>query len=277
VPRFGICELTTLRASFDEDLAAYRAAGATGIGVCELKVEGDADAPRRLRESGLAATFCVPSIPSILPLQPMPGPNEPEERVGAICDSVASLGRFEPDCVLFLTGPGPERRAEVLEGIGRIAEAGERYGVRVALEPVHSSQHDVFSFVNTIPDALDLLDEAGTPSVGLIFDTWHLWDTDGVEEQIRARIGRIAGVHVCDVRDPTRNDFDRLLPGDGVAPLGELLRALDEAGYAGSYDVEIFSDDGTFGDPLPDSIWAQPAADVALACRRAFEFVWSDR
>ena len=53
--RVSISEFTTLGASFEEDLLAYRAAGVEGIGVCEIKLgEGAAE---RLRESGLQATF----------------------------------------------------------------------------------------------------------------------------------------------------------------------------------------------------------------------------
>jgi hypothetical protein len=56
--RLSICEFTTLGASFEEDLVAYRVAGAEGIGVCEMKLgEG---ASERLRESGLRATHCIP-------------------------------------------------------------------------------------------------------------------------------------------------------------------------------------------------------------------------
>jgi hypothetical protein len=77
--RVSICEFTTLPATFEEDLAAYRAAGVEGIGICEIKLGEGAAA--RLRESGLRATHCVPAVPSILPLPPIQGPAKPEERV----------------------------------------------------------------------------------------------------------------------------------------------------------------------------------------------------
>ena len=219
--RIGICEFTTLGASFEEDLAAYRAAGAGGIGVCEIKLgEGAAE---RLRESGLVATHCVPAVPSILPLPLMEGPDEPEERVEALCASVRRLAELEPVCVLFLTGPADGRedaREIVREGIWAIAAAGEAAGVRVALEPVHPTQADVFSFVHTIPDALELI---GDRDVGILFDTWHMPDV----EDIGPYIDRIAGVHVADRREPTRSHFDRVLPGDGVLDLGAIFCALE--------------------------------------------------
>jgi sugar phosphate isomerase/epimerase len=212
-----------------------------------------------LRESGLRATACVPEIPSILPLPPMKGPEDPEVRVDALCRSVRRLAELEPECVCFLTGPGDEREV-VLEGVRRVAAAAEEAGVRVALEPVHVSQREAFSFVNSIPDALALLEEAGTPSVGLLVDVWH------IGEGFAAAAGRIYGVHVADRREPTRNVFDRLLPGDGVLPLAERLRAVAETGYDGSYDVEIFSDES-----FPDSLWLRDPAELALRARESLE------
>ena len=51
------------------------------------------------------------------------------------------------------------------EGIRRIGEAGERQGVRVALEPIHPSQAEALSPVHSIPDALELIGGAGRDPV----------------------------------------------------------------------------------------------------------------
>ena len=265
--RLSICEFTTLGASFEEDLAAYRAAGVEGIGVCEIKLgEGAAE---RLRESGLRATHCIPAVPSILPLPLMEGPEEPEKRVDALCASVRRLAELDPVCVVFLTGPGGERDV-VREGIRAVAVAGEAAGVRVALEPVHPEQADAFSFVHTIADALELIDGE---SVGIMLDTWHVSDP----AEIAPHIGKIVGVHVSDRREPTRSHFDRVLPGDGVLDLGAVFRTLDAGGYDGWYDVEIFSDNGTFGDAFSDSLWDVDPAELARRARESFERVWERR
>ena len=265
--RLSICEFTTLGASFEDDLRAYRAAGVGGIGVCELKLGHGA--AWLLRKSGLAATHCVPAVPSILPLPLMEGPDEPEERVAALCASVRRLSELDPVCVLFLTGPAGGRddaRAVAREGIRAVAAAGAAAGVRVALEPIHPSQADVFSFVHTIADALELVGDA---DVGILLDTWHVSDP----EEIRAHAARIAGVHVADRREPTRSHFDRVLPGDGVLDLGAVFRALEAGGYDGWYDVEIFSDNGTFGDAFPDSLWDVEPGELARRARESLERV----
>ena len=251
--RIGICEWTTFPASFEEELAAYRAAGAGAIGLLEFKLEGVEDVRGKLRESGLAASACLPAAGSILPSPLIPGPDEPEARVDSICASVARFAELEPGCVFFLTGVGGDREA-VRDGIRRIGEAGARHGVRVALEPIHPTQAEVLSFVHTIDDALDLIGDA---DAGILFDTWHLPEVSHVE--------RIWGVHVADRREPTRSDFDRLLPGEGSRAA---VRALEAAGYDGWYDVELMSDDGTFGQAFPDSLWSLPTEELA---RRAVE------
>ena len=269
--RLSICEFTTLGASFEEDLAAYRAAGVEGIGVCEIKlVEGAAE---RLRESGLRATHCVPAVPSILPLPLMEGPEEPEERVDALCASVRRLAELDPVCVQFLTGPAGGRddaRGIVREGIRAIAAAGAAAGVRVALEPMHPSQADAFSLVHTIPDALELI---GGEDVAIMLDVWHISDPVGIEPYV----GEIVGVHVADRREPTRSHFDRVLPGDGVLDLAAVFRALEAGGYDGWYDVEIFSDNGAFGDAFPDSLWDVDPFELARRARESFERVWEGR
>jgi sugar phosphate isomerase/epimerase len=85
------------------------------------------------------------------------------------------------------------------------------------------------------------------------------------------------GVHVCDVREPTRCFADRLLPGDGVADVPRILGLLDRAGWDGFYDLEIFSDNGAFGNALPDSLWDVPADELARRGRTAFLDCWERR
>ena len=69
--RFSISEISTASSTIAEDLEAYRDAGAPGIGIREFKLADDGAARKRLGESGLVATHCVPAVPSILPLPEM--------------------------------------------------------------------------------------------------------------------------------------------------------------------------------------------------------------
>ena len=53
-----------------------------------------------------------------------------------------------------------------------------------------------------------------------------------------------------------------------------MLRALDGAGWDGFYDLEIFSDNGAFGNAFSDSLWDVPAEELASRGREAFLSCW---
>ena len=277
MPRFSISQITTLPASFEDDLRVYRDAGAQGIGIWENKLEEGREDEQlaALRESGLESTNAVPAVPSIAPI-PIPGPGDPAERVEAYCAGLRRLAPFAPSAVVLLTGAG--ERPAIVEGLRRIATEARTLGLRIGLEPYSRHGGEDWTIVNTIPEAVALIEEAGVADdVGILFDVWHLWDSEGLQEHIASEIGRIAGVHVSDVREPTRCFADRLLPGDGVADLPGILAALDRAGWDGFYDLEIFSDNGAFGTPLPDSLWDEAAGELARRGHEAFLACWERR
>jgi sugar phosphate isomerase/epimerase len=247
--RLSISQITTVAQSFADDLDAYRAAGADGVGIWEMKLEDDS--LERFRASGLAAAAVVPAVPSILPLPLIEGPADPAERVDAICGTVRRVAAFEPECVLFLTGPGDDRAA-ILEGLRVIGEEGRRCGVRVALEPIQRRFAHYWTVVSSLEEAAGLIEEAGA-DLGLMYDAWNLWSES--LEQIGRYRGRICGVHVADWREPTRNTNDRVLPGDGVLELGPILEALR---WDGLFDLEIFSDA-----ELPGSLWREDPRELA--------------
>jgi sugar phosphate isomerase/epimerase len=257
--KLSISQITTVTQSFGDDLDAYRAAGADGVGVWEMKLADDS--LERFRDSGLGAAAAVPAVPSILPLPLIEGPKDPEERVDAIRAGIRRLAPFEPECVLFLTGPGDER-GTVLEGIRAIADEGRAQGVPVALEPIQREFAHFWTTVSSLDEAAALVDEAAAEA-GLMFDTWNMWREP--LEHIEHHRARIRGVHVADWREPTRTTNDRVLPGEGVIEFCPILEALRWDGF---YDLEIFSDA-----ELPGSLWQEEPRALARrgveALRRA--------
>jgi sugar phosphate isomerase/epimerase len=206
----------------------------------------------------------------------MKGPSDPQARIDAICASVHRLAPFRPSGVVCLTGPGSDRDT-VVEGLRTIAGEAERAGVRVGLEPINRVGGEDWTFISSLSEAVELIDEADHPALGIQFDTWHLWNTPTVLEDVGRHAGRFVGVHVADWRDPTRSWADRVLPGEGVAGLPALLGALEAAGWDGYYDVEIFSDNGSFGNAWPDSLWDVQCDELARRAKDAFERVWAQR
>jgi sugar phosphate isomerase/epimerase len=257
---------------------AYAAAGVDGIGIWEIKLQpgGDAEALEQLEASGLGSAAAIPAVPSILPLPLMAGPESPEERVAAILASLHRLAPFKPGSVVCLTGPGQDRDT-VVEGLQTIGEEAARLGLRVGLEPVNRIGGEDWTMISSLSEAVELLDDADRPALGIQFDSWHLWNTNGLAHDIERYAHRFVGVHIADWNEPTRGWCDRVLPGDGTAGLPQILAALDGAGWDGYYDLEIFSDNGTFGNAWPDSLWDVPAAELARRGKESFERVWEAR
>jgi sugar phosphate isomerase/epimerase len=260
--KIALSEISTPGASFAEDIAAYRAAGFDGIGLWEFKLpQGDDEASAQLlRESGLGAANCVPAVPSFLQLAlpGMEGPADPQERVDALCASMARLARFAPASVVCLTGPVGDRsideaRALVREGLTQVAAAARAAGVRLGLEPTHLSESAETSFVSSIGEAIALLDEAGLRDVGVMVDSVHVWDTAELAAEVATHAGRVTGLHVAEKAAPGAPG--RLLPGEGVTHPERLVALLREAGFDGYADVEIFS--------TPQDFWGLPVDEAA--------------
>jgi sugar phosphate isomerase/epimerase len=258
--KLSLSEISTVGASFEEDVTAYAAAGFDGIGIWEFKLPANDEANLALlRDAGLAVANCIPAVPSLLPLRlpGMEGPNDLRERVDALAASMRRLAKYEPESILCLTGPvgglDPARaRASVIAGLQEIAVTAEEAGVRFGLEPAHPAQHDTVSFVNTVTDALTLLEDAGLPDVGIMVDTYNLWHER--PEALAEVADRVTGLHVAD-EPPDSTRTDRVLPGEGGTRSAEHVLALVDAGWEGFLDVEIFS--------TPDRFWALPPDEAA--------------
>src|SRR5207247_8608294 len=110
---------------------------------------------------------------------------------------------------------------------GAIGDTGRRHGVRVVLEPIQREFAHFWTIASSLDEAAALVDEAGADA-GLMYDAWHLWREP--LEQIERHRDRIYGVHLADWREPTRSAKDRVLPGDGIVGLRQLLAALRSDG-----------------------------------------------
>jgi len=260
--RLSLSEISTVNASFAEDVAAYAAAGFDGIGIWEMKLPRDDGTNRALlRDAGLAVANCVPTVPSILPLllPGMEGPPDLKERAASLRASIRRLAVFEPESVVCLTGAAGDldptkARALVRAGLREVAAAAREAGVRLGLEPAGAS----VSIVATVAETLELLDEAELDDVGVMADTYNLWDE--TPKALAAVARRVTGLHIADApRQPGRED--RLLPGEGGTRAAEHVHALGEAGWDGFLDVEIFS--------TPDRFWGLAVDEAARRAHAA--------
>ena len=267
----SLSEISTVNATFVEDVAAYAAAGFDAIGIWESKLpDDDAANLALLDEHGLAVSNCVPLVPSFLPLgiPGLEGPTDVDERFAALRASVRRLAVYRPECVVCITGALGDRsedsgRELVVDRLQHLAAVAREAGTRIGFEPLHPQDREIASFVHTAADAAALLDEAGLNDVGLLIDTFNLWGDDGAVAWLQANGTRVTGFHVAD--QPGAGQTGRLLPGEAGARTRELVDAARAGGWNGSVDVEIFStEDGFWGLPLAEATRQAHASAAAL-------------
>jgi sugar phosphate isomerase/epimerase len=152
-----------------------------------------------------------------------------------------AVGRPEPEAV--------ELTASLLAVAADIA-AG--YGVDVYLEPLG------WAPVNSVRQALAVLEAIDRPNVGLAVDFWHFYVAGDTPEDVAALDpGLIKAVHVCDGLPlaspetvPDQETHRNVWTGGGVIPLQEYVDAVKSTGYDGWYCSEIFCSKAARLDPL---------------------------
>lgn len=219
---------------------------------------------RRVREAGLALSgYCRSTY--------FPAANRSQflenvEDNRRALDDAAVLGA--PCFVLVVGGlPAGNRdlcgaRAQAADGIGRLLDHARSLGVTMAIEPLHPMYAADRSCITSLAEALalcDVLDPTSQGGIGVAIDLYHVWWDWRLAADIRSAglKRRIAAFHVCDWLVPT-NDLllDRGMMGDGVIDIATIRSQVEEAGYRGFVEVEIFSRDW----------WARPEADVLAIC-----------
>jgi sugar phosphate isomerase/epimerase len=143
--------------------------------------------------------------------------------------------------VLAVTGPAgslptwEQALAAFTAAYAPLAPRAGALGVRVCVEQTNVLRHDV-SFVTTLADLGRLAEASGVSVCADMFWSWRERDLAG---SLRAWAPYLGLVQLADaVPDSTRMP-DRLVPGDGIVPLGRLVEQIAAVEYRGFFDVEI--------------------------------------
>ena len=140
--------------------------------------------------------------------------------------------------------------------------AAERYGalMKVGLEIGVIPQVEVWGFSSSLSrlgETAFVAIESGSPQACILPDVYHIYKGGSDFAGLNLLAGNCIGVfHMNDSpADPPRatiNDAARVWPGDGVAPLGDILRGLAANGFAGHLSLELFN----------PNYWQLPPAEV---------------
>jgi sugar phosphate isomerase/epimerase len=116
----------------------------------------------------------------------------------------------------------------LVEALAELGDHAVAVGSVVYLEPLN--RYEDF-MVNTLANAVAIVEEVGSPGVAVIADTFHM----SVEEADIAAAIRSAAGHIGHVQ---LGDSNRLEPGAGHYGWPETLGALDAIGYQGWLAME---------------------------------------
>ncbi|WP_271985855.1 sugar phosphate isomerase/epimerase family protein [Pseudoclavibacter terrae] len=255
-PRLSINQATIKHASLREAIDATVRQGVQSIGLWREPVAeaGLVESARMLADSGLRfSSHCRGGFATM---------TEGPERRAALddnrraIDETATLAAAGADgssaSLIIVAGGIPEGSRDLVGARGRLEEAiaelapeAHAAGVTLVLEPLHPMYASDRAVLSTLKQALDLADRVGSPAVGVVVDSFHVWWDPDAEEQIAraGRDGRIASYQVCDWATPLPADvlLSRHLPGAGVIDFARLTTWVNDAGYTGDVEVEVFN------------------------------------
>jgi sugar phosphate isomerase/epimerase len=282
-PRFAVNSYSTPHNSIYDDVAQVAAIGGAAVGLWEGKFADGEDSRLEdfMAERSIATANAVPKLHSILGIPfDLPGtPKDPKERTELICASIERLARFKPATIAIAPGTtgDPANPAGPVEDLAPnlrvIADTAAEHGLHIGFELLAERRG---SPVHTIPAAVELIEEVGRPNVGILFDVFHSWPEPDLLDRIKTYGSYINSVQVCDVRIEERSGFDRELPGRGRATAGPMIAALLEAGYRSYWELEVFSDDGSYGNDFPESYWKMPHEEFLRLSKQEFERVYAE-
>lgn len=121
-----------------------------------------------------------------------------------------------------------------------ILELGDRTGVTPILELWGAGA------LNQLSDTAAITIGAAHPKATMLLDFYHLYRGGNSFDSLRQLNGGMLPVfHINDYpANPARTelkDSDRVFPGDGVCPFGEVLPILYNSGFRGGLSVELFN------------------------------------
>ena len=239
--------MTTKPWSIEEAAANYAAAGLGGITIWRQSLNGHrpAQAGRLIRSEGLEVVSLVRG--GFFAALESKGRQQAIEDNQRIIDEAAEVGA---PLVVLVSGALPEQtleasRGQIADGLAAVLPYAEAAGVKLGIEPLHPVYADSRSAVNTLSHANDIAEAFDSPCLGVVVDVYHLWWDPNLEREI-ARCGRnrnLFAYHICDWKSPTEHILlDRGLMGEGCIPLRQIRGWVEDAGFDGYVEVEIFSE-----------------------------------
>jgi 2-keto-myo-inositol isomerase len=110
--------------------------------------------------------------------------------------------------------------------------------------------------LHTLGEAALIAIESAQPEASILADVYHLYRGGSTHETLHLLGGAIRVLHMNDYPARPRQsltDTDRVWPGDGDAPIRQILHNLRRGGFTGAVSLELFN----------ESYWKMDALEAA--------------
>ena len=261
--RLSISQRTTYRWPLSRDVGGLVEAGVGSIGLWRQKIQdcGEQRAIRLLRQSKLRVSS-VSWAGGFTGVSGFSFNESVQDARSAICTAAA----LRAGCLTLVSGPRglhTRRNAGRLldDALGPLLRDAERFGVTLALQPMHPVYSAEWTFLNSVEQALEVIRRWNNPRLKLAFDAYHFGGDVEATSRIAEFAAETAVVQLSDRRgDRVSLDGNRCLPGDGRLPLREIVQSFLAGGFDGQFELDVWSDD----------VWQSDYHAVLGECRSRF-------
>jgi len=244
----GFNGATTMKADLPADIAAAARAGFKALEIWAAKMDkyltehSAAELKTLFDENGIRPAS-INSIEFIT----FRKPSEHKE-IKARCRELCEMGRtLGCDKIVVVPSPLPadgasraEIQTESVKVLRELAEIAGPYDIELAFEFLGFD----WCSVRTLDLCLDIVEETDRDNIGLVIDTCHFYAGGSTLSTIElVPPEKLLIFHINDVEERPREtieDAHRLLPGEGVIPLDDILSRLRHTGFDGLCSVELF-------------------------------------
>lgn len=268
---------TTMRADLATDLQAAKAAGFDYLEIWAaklrafLKQRSTSELKDLFTEAGLQP-LSINSIEHITFRDA-----EAYELIKRECEELSSIAAaIGCPCIVVVPGPLPKDGAsretvvaESLRVLHELCDISAAHDVSIAFEFLGQSDCSV----PTLDLAAEIVRKAGRKDLKLIIDSFHFYAGGSTFAMIEALDPSLIQIfHINDAEDLPREQLEdrhRLLPGQGILPLREMISAFRRIGYDKVASVEIFRPEYWERDPFQLARDARDAAERVLSHKEA--------
>lgn len=219
-------------------VALVEAAAAAGFGAVGLPLRSGALKPLKFEIVGADETIgaimraCRATGVSIFDTESLVlGHEPPGDELRRTFETAARLDASRLSCLGYepARGPGQMRSGEITERFARLCAAAAEFDLLIAVEFM------LFRSIRTLTEAAILVAESGAPNARIVLDALHFLRSGATVAEVAALPpGMVSHLQLCDApaAAPAPEELveeargQRLLPGEGVIPLEDLIAAL---------------------------------------------------